>query len=129
MKQMATKVVFPNKEVAKRVTPLLFSSTLLSYMPISGKMSIAELKIPKNLIGKTLVESELREKYRLNLVSIRDANGEYVFCPADYVFDDDDIGLFSGGDADGYKGIIEKFMKFIGEKRRVKRAPRRTLWL
>ncbi|MDR2793169.1 MAG: TrkA family potassium uptake protein [Treponema sp.] len=124
----ATKVVFPNKEAAKRITPLLFSSTLLTYIPVSDKLSIAELKIPDFLIGKTLMKSEIREKHHLNLISIRDPNGEYVFCPADYVFDDDDIGLFSGNEADlnkfavvapkesGYKGIIEKFMQFIRKK-------------
>ncbi|MDR0707164.1 MAG: TrkA family potassium uptake protein [Treponema sp.] len=124
----ATKVVFPNKEAAKRVTPLLFSSTLLSYMPVSGALSIAELKIPDVLIGKTLAESKLREKYRLNLVSIRDQNGEYALCPASYVFNENDIGLFSGNDADlnkfavvapkesGYNRIIEKFMRFIKRK-------------
>ncbi|MDR2194765.1 MAG: TrkA family potassium uptake protein [Treponema sp.] len=124
----ATKVVFPNKEAAKRITPLLFSSTLLSYMPVSEKSSIAELKVPKHLVGKTLAKSELREKYRINLVSIRDPDGEYVFCPADYVFDDDDIGLFSGNNEDlnkfavitpkesGYKSIVERFMRFIRKK-------------
>jgi trk system potassium uptake protein TrkA len=124
----ATKVVFPNKEAAKRITPLLFSSTLLNYMPVSGKLSIAELKIPDFLIGKTLAESKLREKYRLNLVSIRDKNGEYAMCPASYVFNKNDIGLFSGNDEDlnkfavvtpkksGYDRLVEKFMQFIRRK-------------
>jgi trk system potassium uptake protein TrkA len=124
----ATKVVFPNKEAAKRITPLLFSTTLLSYMPVSDNLSIAELKVPDFLIGKTLLESRLREEYHLNLVSIRDSNGEYALCPASYVFSDNDIGLFSGSDADlnkfavvapkesGYNRIIEKFMRFIKRK-------------
>jgi trk system potassium uptake protein TrkA len=124
----ATKVVFPNKEAAKRITPLLFSSTLLSYMPVSGALSIAELKIPDFLTGKTLVESRLREKYRLNLISIRDPHGEYALCPASYVFGENDIGLFSGSDEDlnkfavvtpkesGYTRFIEKFMRFIKRK-------------
>jgi trk system potassium uptake protein TrkA len=124
----ATKVVFPNKEAAKRITPLLFSSTLLSYVPVSGELSIAELKVPDFLIGKTLAESRLREKHRLNLVSIRDAQGEYALCPASYVFSENDIGLFSGNDVDlnkfavvapkesGYTRIVEKFMRFIKRK-------------
>jgi trk system potassium uptake protein TrkA len=124
----ATKVVLPNKEAAKRITPLLFSSTLLSYMPLSDKLSIAELKIPDFLIGRTLAESRLREEYRLNLVSLRDSDGEYAMCPANHIFGKNDIGLFSGNEADLNKfavvapkesvhnRIIEKFMRFIKRK-------------
>jgi trk system potassium uptake protein TrkA len=111
----ATKVVFPNKEAAKRVTPLLFSSTMLNYMPVSGSLSIAELSIPEYMIGKTLLESELREKHRLNLVSVRDPEGEFVFCGIDYVFKTGDIGLFSGNDAD-----LNRFAAFNPKENRYK---------
>ncbi|HSV56693.1 MAG TPA: NAD-binding protein, partial [Magnetospirillaceae bacterium] len=41
----ATKVVFPNREAAKRITPLLMSRGILNYLPVSGKFVIAELAI------------------------------------------------------------------------------------
>ncbi|MDR2659556.1 MAG: TrkA family potassium uptake protein [Spirochaetaceae bacterium] len=94
----ATKVVFPNKEAAKRITPLLFSALILSYLPISGNLVIAELEIPESFFGKSLIETELRKKYKLNLLSIRPANGEYAICEPNYIFKAGDVGLFYGSD-------------------------------
>lgn len=96
----ATKVVFPNREAAKRITPLLFYSSMLSYLPVSGSLAIAELSIPTLFFGKTLVETELRKKYNLNLLSVRTEDTEYTVCEPYYVFKAGDIGLFYGsGDA------------------------------
>jgi trk system potassium uptake protein TrkA len=96
----ATKVVFPDQEAAKRITPILLSSVLLNYLPVSGKLAIAELVVPDMLIGKTLLSAELRRLYRLNLLSIREAEGEFIACEPDYVFKRGDIGLFAGADED-----------------------------
>ncbi|MDR2808726.1 MAG: TrkA family potassium uptake protein [Spirochaetaceae bacterium] len=127
----ATKVVFPNREAAKRITPLLLSDTLLSYMPVSAKLSLAELAIPEKLVGKKLVEAELRTKYNLNLISIRNGTSEeFSSCAPSYVFEQGDIGLFSGTDEalnsfnitttrtfeDYPKYLAEQFLKLFRRK-------------
>ena len=92
----ATKVIFPNKEAAKRITPLLLSSILLNYLPVSGNLAIAELEVPANMIGHTVLETDIRRKYGLNLISVRGPEEEYgEFNPA-YRFKAGDIALFSG---------------------------------
>lgn len=93
----ATKIVFPNKEAAKRITPLMVSSALLNYLPVSGSLVIAEMAIPGGLVGKTLSEADLRRKHELNLISVKNgAQEEYGFVSPDYAFRNGDIGLFSG---------------------------------
>ncbi|MDR0409758.1 MAG: TrkA family potassium uptake protein [Spirochaetaceae bacterium] len=92
----ATKVVFPDKEAAKRITPLLFSDLLLSYLPVSGNLAIAELEIPEAFFGKSLLETKLRKKYQLNLLSVRSTSTEYIICEPNYIFKAGDIGLFYG---------------------------------
>ncbi|MDR0562208.1 MAG: TrkA family potassium uptake protein [Spirochaetaceae bacterium] len=95
----ATKVVFPNREAAKRVTRQIISSALLNYIPIGADLVIAEMEIPPDLVGKRLADSHLREKYGLNLLSIRNGgDGEFLSCGPDYVFKTQDIGLFFGAD-------------------------------
>jgi trk system potassium uptake protein TrkA len=94
----ATKVVFPNSEAAKRITPLLISASMLSYLPVSDTLAIAELPIPEEFLGKTLLETDLRKKYHLNLLSVRNGETEYTFCEPSYVFNAGDIGLFYGSD-------------------------------
>ena len=92
----ATKIVFPNREAAKRITPLLLSSSMLSYLPVSVSLAIAELPIPEEFFGKTLLETELRKKHQLNLLSVRNGETEYTICVPSYVFNTGDIGLFYG---------------------------------
>ncbi|MDR2483979.1 MAG: TrkA family potassium uptake protein, partial [Treponema sp.] len=94
----ATKVIFPNREAAQRVTRQIFSASLLNYLPVGNNLVIAEMAIPPDLTGKKLAESGLREKYGLNLLAIRSGHGEFLHCDPGYVFKEQDIGLFSGND-------------------------------
>jgi trk system potassium uptake protein TrkA len=95
----ATKIVFPNKEAAKRITPLMTSSALLNYLPVSGNLVIAELELPERFVGKTVVETDLRKKYGLNLISVKNGEEEEygLFLP-DYRFRKGDVALVSGTD-------------------------------
>jgi trk system potassium uptake protein TrkA len=90
--------VFPNKEAAKRVSPLLLSSVLLNYLPVSGKLVLAELAVPESMIGKTILQIELRKKYGLNLISVRTEDKEFDEFNLSHIFQRGDIGLFSGTD-------------------------------
>ncbi|GHV41276.1 lectin [Spirochaetia bacterium] len=121
----ATKVVFPNKEAAKRITPQLLSSVLLNYLPLGGKLAIAELEVPKHMVGCTIVESGIRQKYDINLIAVRKSDSEYdKFDPA-YRFAEGDIALFSGADEDlsrftgnvlreeQHSAVTEQFLHFF----------------
>jgi trk system potassium uptake protein TrkA len=94
----ATQVVFPNKEAAKRISPLLLSSVLLNYLPVGGKLVIAEFALPDTMTGKTIMQVELRKKYGLNLIAVRGADKEFDEFKPSYIFQKGDIGLFSGTD-------------------------------
>lgn len=116
----ATKIIFPNKEAAKRVTPLLLSDVLLNYFPISETISIVEIELPKFMIGKTVLDSELRSKYNLNLIAIRQPETKFQQFSVDYRFKIGDIALLSGDDKslDDFTGnvLIQKEHKKISEK-------------
>jgi len=118
----ATKIVFPNREAAKRITPLMMSSAFLNYLPVSGKLVIAELAVPPQLIGRTLLEANLRRKYGLNLISVKNGDEEYDFASPDYVFRAGDIALVSGKDRSlaafatmATKGAGRKAMPGLGD--------------
>ncbi len=116
----ATKIIFPNKEAAKRVTPLLLSDVLLNYFPVSESISIVEVALPKFMIGKTVLDSELRSKYNLNLIAVRQPDTEFQQFTVNYRFKVDDIALLSGDDKslDNFTGevLAQKDHRKIGEK-------------
>ncbi len=94
----ATKIVFPNREAAKRITPLLVSSGLLNYLPVSGNLVIAELVVPERLFGLSLLEANLRKNHGINLISVRNGNEEYGLFSPEYRFRPGDVALVSGLD-------------------------------
>lgn len=97
----ATKVVFPNQEAARRIAPFLVSSQIFSYLPISQDLVIVEIRVPEKLYGKTLIEVDMRRKYRLNVIAYRKADGEeYHFYAPEYRLQPDDVLLVGGAEAD-----------------------------
>ncbi|GAB1482328.1 hypothetical protein MASR2M78_11430 [Treponema sp.] len=107
----ATKIVFPNREAAKRITPLMISSSLLNYLPVSGSLVIAEIEIPESILGKTLLESNLRKQYAINLISVKNGvDEEYGLFTPEYIFRPGDIALVSGTNSalDAFTGRISR---------------------
>ncbi len=101
----ADHVVFPNLEAAMRLAPMLLSSHLLSYVPLSPEMVLAEVKAPAGIIGKKLKELGLRDEMNLNVVGLRgDLHGQgYGFVSPSYVFKEGDILLVAGAETDVMK--------------------------
>ncbi len=97
----ATDVVYPNREAARRITLPLLATSLSSYFPISKGMVIAELSLPSHLHGKTIVEADLRQKHRLNIVAVRHgAESEYRFVDPGHKIHSLDTMLVVGTEAD-----------------------------
>lgn len=94
----AEHIIYPNKEAAQRLAPILLSSHLISYMPLSSEMVLAEVKAPPSIVGKRLIESGIRDVQNLNVVAIRgeQTDQEYSNIDPDYVFSEDDILLLAG---------------------------------
>lgn len=76
----ADSVVFPEKESGTRLAKNLLSSGFVDMMDISENVSIVELGVKEEWIGKTLAELNLRKKYSLNVIAIRH-NGELTLTP------------------------------------------------
>ena len=99
----ATHVVFPNREAAKRITPMLGSSLIFNYMPISNGLVIAEVRVPEKYSGMTLIEAHLRKAHGLNVVAIRkEEDGEYEFFSPEYRLNLNDVLLVVGPEENVY---------------------------
>ncbi|MEG6586494.1 potassium channel family protein [Dendrosporobacter sp. 1207_IL3150] len=75
----ADRVVYPERDMAQRVAHNLISTNVLDYIELSPKFSIAEINAPKILVGKSLVGSNIRAKYGINVVAIK--RGEDLIVP------------------------------------------------
>ena len=68
----ADKVVYPEKQVARWAAIRYSSDHLLEYIQLDGTHSIYEVTIPDEWIGKTILQLDVRRKYELTIVGIRE---------------------------------------------------------
>ncbi len=68
----ADKVVYPEKQVAKWAAIRYSSDHLLEYIELDDTHSIYEVSIPDEWLGKTIVQLDIRRKYELTIIGIRE---------------------------------------------------------
>lgn len=94
----ATEIVFPEKDMALRLAQSLTFPNILDYLPLSPEYSLVELAPPKDFIGKSLAELQLRSRYRINVLAVRQIIPEKMAInpPADFVIKDSDVLVVLG---------------------------------
>ena len=70
----ADKVVFPENESGTRLAKNLLSSGFVDIIELSNDVSLIDLDVKPEWVGKTLIELNLRKKYTVNVVAIRRGN-------------------------------------------------------
>lgn len=94
----ANEVIYPEKDMAIRTALKLTSPNILECLPLSSGVSIQEIAPPEKFIGKTLKELDLRNKYGIQVIAIRELIPERtIYIPkADFVIKDSDILVVMG---------------------------------
>ena len=67
----ADKVVFPENESGIRLAKNLLSSGFVDMVSLAKNVSIIELDVKAEWVGKNLIELNLRKKYSINVVALR----------------------------------------------------------
>lgn len=67
----ADQVVFPENESGVRLAKNLLSSGFIDMISLSKDVSIVEIDVREEWIGKNLIELNLRKKYGFNVVAIK----------------------------------------------------------
>ena len=70
----ADTVVFPEYESGIRLAKNLLSSGFVDVIELSNNVALIELEVKPEWIGKTLLELNLRKKYSINVIAIRQVN-------------------------------------------------------
>jgi trk system potassium uptake protein TrkA len=98
----AHEVIFPERETAERTARRIAHPHLLDYFPLSEEYRIIEIVTPESLVGKTLLESELRRTYHLFVLAIKSRpEGKYHFMPeANDVLRESDVLVVLGREVD-----------------------------
>lgn len=85
----ADRVVFPEIESGVRMAKNLVSSGFVDLMELSRGVSMIQLEVRPEWMGKTILELNLRKRYGINVVAIRKGGSVDVNVRPDTVLDGD----------------------------------------
>lgn len=67
----ADKVVFPESESGVHLAKSLISSGFVDLIELSNEVSMVDMDVPKDWVGKSLAELNVRKKYGVNVVAVK----------------------------------------------------------
>ena len=98
----ATDVFIPEMDMAKKLAKSLTSPNVMDYIPLSDDYMIFELAPPNSFLGKTLAELQLRNRFNLEVIAVRDVIADHIHMVphADFVIKDGEALLVIGKEKD-----------------------------
>jgi len=102
----AHHVVRPESDMGTRVAHLL-SGSVIEYLALDDDFVIAEMAVPRWLIGVSLGDAGLRAAYRVTVVCFKPAGGRFTYAERDTVLGDDDLIVVAGhrDDVDRFSNV------------------------
>jgi trk/ktr system potassium uptake protein len=92
----AHRVIFPERDMGVRVARSLAGRDVIDYMQLDPNFVLLETKAPRDLIGKTLAEAQVRKRYGLTVVSIKSPNEPATYATPETVPQEGDILVVAG---------------------------------
>ncbi len=98
----ATEVIIPEKEIADKLAKSIRSPNVLDYLPLSDDYMIFEMAPPDSFFGKTIAELQLRNRYHIEVIAVRDVLSDRVHMipSAGFVIKDGEVLVVVGKEED-----------------------------
>ncbi len=107
LKNGADEIVYPEKDMASKIAVKFSSNHLVDYFEISNEVAIYEIFVPDSWFGKSISGLNVRSKYDLNILAVRNKSGELNSNPRpDYVFSDSERMIVLGT-----QSSVKRFIK------------------
>jgi trk system potassium uptake protein TrkA len=86
----ADEVVYPDKDMAEKLAIRCSANNVLDYFSITKDYSIFEIPIMQDWAGYSIEDINVRKKYHINILLIKNGNSIMTMPKADYIFKEDD---------------------------------------
>jgi len=88
----ADEIVYPEKDTAVRLAICYNNDKIFDYIPLTAGYSIYEITVPEKWMEKSVRDVDARNKYNINIISVKNGtylnpmpNADYVFKPSDHI--------------------------------------------
>ncbi len=106
LEKLGAEVVYPERDMAIRLAHRLETSKMLDYIQLSEKLNISKLILPERMLGKTVLEVNLRKNFGVNIIAVENGGVLTEVVAPEYVFRKGDI-LFLAGSKAGLNRLSE----------------------
>lgn len=96
----ADRVIFPEKETAVRLAHGISVPEFVDYLSITPEMGISKLEVPAALVGHSLGEAPLEDRYKVRLIAVIRRERVIFGPPVGEKFAAGDVLILSGLDKD-----------------------------
>lgn len=102
----ANEIIHPERDMALRVSRGLSRPNVLDFIPLADEFDLVQVGPPREFIGKSLRDLNLRAKYNVHIIAIKELVPENFLLvpPASFVIKDSDI-LIMLGKSEDIRGI------------------------
>lgn len=108
LEKIGAEVIYPENDMAIRLANKLLSSSTVESIELKGGISISEMKLSSSIAGQTLLQSNLRQRFKLNIIAIEHDGDTITDITPNYVFSEDDKVV-----AVGKREDLKKFETFL----------------
>ncbi len=102
-------LIWPEQSTGRRLAKILVSGNFVDYIELDHEYSFISTESTKRLIGKNLLELEIRKRFNVNIVAIR-RNQKIMIPSSTTPFEDGDEILLVG-----HNTSIEKFIAWLSK--------------
>lgn len=79
----ADAVVYPERQLANWTAIRYSSDYILDYIEVDEQYGIFEIAVPPSWVGKTIMELDIRRKYHLNILAMKEGkDSNFMFSPS-----------------------------------------------
>ncbi len=104
LEKLGAEVVFPERDMALRLAHRLEQSKVLDFVILSEELNLSKISVPSSLVGKSVMEADLRKKFSVNIIAIKTPSMLIDSILPNYVFTKCDI-LFVVGKKEGLEKL------------------------
>ncbi len=106
LEKLGAEVIYPYKDSVNYLVKKISNNNFLDFIALSDDVEIVEIKIPHSFIGKSLIESDIRHDYGLNVIAIEKNKNIITNINPNYIFEKEDAIVVIGQKSD-----LTKFQK------------------
>ncbi|MBN1843349.1 MAG: TrkA family potassium uptake protein [Deltaproteobacteria bacterium] len=94
----AAEIIFPEKAMAIKVARSLSTPNIMDFILLSEDYNLMQIAPPQAFVGKSLKDLDLRVKYNVHVIAIKELVPEnfVLVPPADFVIKDSDVLIMLG---------------------------------